>query len=135
MSNDTPSRELIADRLDQLVAGYNAEDAAAIVALFAEDGRFVDVDGTAHQGRNAIVRDHLDRFARSPGSWFEVEHVGIEGTLAVATWRRHRAADGSGAHDSWRGVDVIEFDGDGAIVVKSTYAKTARPMYERVPDR
>lgn len=135
MTHESPSRDLIAGRLDQLVAAYNAEDATAIVALFAEDGRFVDIDGTAHSGRDAILRDHVDRFARSPGSWFEVELVGIDGLVAVATWRRHRATDGSGTHDSWRGVDVIEFDGDGAIVEKSTYAKTAGPAYERVPDR
>jgi uncharacterized protein (TIGR02246 family) len=135
MSDEPPSRELIATRLEQLVAGYNAEDPAAIVALFADDGRFVDIDGTVHHGRDAIHRDHVDRFARSPGSWFEVEHVVIEGAFAVATWRRHRATDGSGTHQSWRGVDMIEFDTDGAIALKSTYAKTSAPTYERVPDR
>lgn len=135
MSPAPPPRDVVATHLDRLVAGYNAEDAEAIVALFAEDGRFVDVDGTVHHGRDAIRRDHLARFARSPGSWFEVERVGIDGAVAVATWRRHRAADGSGTHDSWRGVDVIEFDADGAIVVKSTYAKAPAPVHERVPDR
>ena len=134
MSPEPPPRDLVAARLDQLVAGYNAEDAPAIVALFAEDGQFVDVDGTVHDGRAAILRDHLDRFARSPGSWFEVDEVGIDGAVAVATWRRHRAGDGSGTHDSWRGVDVIRFDPDGAIRVKSTYAKASGPTYERVPD-
>ena len=39
------------------------------------------------------------------------------------------------SHAAWRGVDVIEFDGDGQIVVKSTYAKSAAPAYEQVPDR
>ena len=135
MSSESPPRGLVADRLDRLVAGYNAEDAEAIVAMFAEGGRFVDIDGTVHIGRESILRDHLERFARSPGSWFEVEQVGIDGTIAVATWLRHRAADGSGTHAAWRGVDVIEFDGDGQIVVKSTYAKSAAPAYEQVPDR
>ena len=135
MSHGSPSRELVTARLDQLVGGYNAEDADAIVVLFAEDGRFVDVDGPEHHGRDAIRRDHLDRFARSPGSWFEVDQVWIDGSIAVATWRRHRAGDGSGTHESWRGVDVIEFDADGAILVKSTYAKSAGPVHERIPDR
>jgi hypothetical protein len=89
---------------------------------------------TAPSGRAAIHRDHLDRFARSPGSWFEVDQVGIDGLVAVATWRRHRAADGSGTHPSWRGVDVIEFGTDGSIVTKSTYAKATGPVYEHVPD-
>lgn len=134
MSSAPTPRDLVASRLDELVAGYNAEDADAIVALFTDAGRFVDIDGTVHEGRDAIRRDHLERFARSPGSWFEVEAVGIDGRLAVATWRRHRAQDGSGTHPAWRGVDVIEFDADGLIVTKSTYAKAAVPVYERVSD-
>lgn len=135
MQTTHPDRETVAARLDELVAAYNRQDAAAVVALFADHGVFIDVDGTEHTGHAAIERDHTERFGRSPGSRFEVDIVAIEGAVATATWRRHRAADGSGEHDSWRGVDVIRFDAAGAIVVKSTYAKTTAPANERVADQ
>jgi hypothetical protein len=60
--------------------------------------------------------------------------VAIADDIATARWRRHRAADGTGTHDSWLGVDVIRFDDSGSIVLKSTYAKYATPINERVAD-
>jgi uncharacterized protein (TIGR02246 family) len=134
MDGEPPQSQLIRRRLDELVAAYNRQDAAAVVALFAADGRFVDIDGSIHTGPAAIEADHRARFARSPGSWFEVDQVAVAGEVATATWRRHRAGDGTGAHDSWLGVDVIRFDESGAIVLKSTYAKCETPINERVAD-
>jgi uncharacterized protein (TIGR02246 family) len=134
MDGVPPRSQVIRRRLDELVAAYNRQDAAAVVALFAPDGRFVDIDGSVHTGPAAIEADHRARFARSPGSWFEVDQVAIADDIATATWRRHRAPDGTGAHDSWLGVDVIRFDESGSIVLKSTYAKCAMPVNERVAD-
>ncbi len=41
----------------KLLSAWNRRDAAAYAALFAEDGRAVGFDGSAHAGRSAIEAD------------------------------------------------------------------------------
>ena len=54
------AREVVA----RLEHAWNAGDAAAFGAPFAEDADFVDVRGEHHRGRGAIVGGHQAIFAR-----------------------------------------------------------------------
>lgn len=81
----------------EFLRAFNAKDAGAVVALYAEDATLVSDGGTFH-GRDEIrkwVQSGLDQ-----GSWMEAIEPGVEkssATLAYATGRTRRIV-GSEVH-------------------------------------
>lgn len=57
---DRHSRDQVIALYDSLLAGWNADDAAAFAAVFAEDGQVVGFDGSEVAGR-ARIADQMSR--------------------------------------------------------------------------
>lgn len=55
------------------VKAYAAGDAKAIAALFTEDAEYIDENGNAHQGREAIAAAMTTCFAANPGREIELD--------------------------------------------------------------
>jgi ketosteroid isomerase-like protein len=103
------TREQVQAWLDEYVAAWRSNDAAAIGALFAEGAtyRYHPYDDP-ERGRDAIVADWLED-PDEPGSW-EASYAPllVEGDGAVATGET-RYADGQ----TFSNLFVLAFDGDG----------------------
>ena len=77
--DSAPSAETKAVRevIEAFVKAYNAGDARAIAARFAEDGRIVEPDGSVTEGRAAIERRYRDAFDADPEARIEVKSESI----------------------------------------------------------
>lgn len=90
----------------QLMAAWNAGDAEAFAALFAEDGDLVAFDGTHLTGRRDIVDGHQQLFER----W-------LKGTQLVGSVRRIR----------WLSPDIAVMHAVGGTIMRGKHeAEPAR---------
>jgi uncharacterized protein (TIGR02246 family) len=69
---NTPEATVVREIDGAFVKAYNARDAKAIAAQFAEDGRIVGPDGSITQGRAAIERRYREAFESDPDAKIEV---------------------------------------------------------------
>ena len=99
-SEATAVRELVA----AFVRAYNAKDAKAIAAQFAEDGRIVDPDGSITEGRAAIERRYRETFDDSPDARIEVTSQAVRALAPDVVLEEGRATirSGDGAPKSGR---------------------------------
>jgi uncharacterized protein (TIGR02246 family) len=58
---------------DEFVKSFNAGDAKAIGALWAEDAEYTDESGDTTQGRAAIQKEYADAFKEHPGAVMTVK--------------------------------------------------------------
>jgi ketosteroid isomerase-like protein len=122
-----------ADRLatlERILAGFNAHDAAAIVADFTHDAVFdaprgAHAGGTRYTGREAIRLAFEQRFAGIPDIRYEDDRHFVAGDRGVSEWTiRGHSADGSPIEV--RGCDLWEFDG-ATVRRKDSYWKRLDP--------
>ena len=89
----------IEDLVQQLVEAFNAKDAEAFGALFADDAEFVNIFGARMRGRNGIIDGHRQVFGTAlKGTTLTLEGLdtitlGPDAAVSHATWRRDRDAD------------------------------------------
>jgi uncharacterized protein (TIGR02246 family) len=116
------------------VEAFNRGDAAAVAALWIEDGEYVDEDGRRFQGRAAIEREYATAFAEHSGAKINVEIDTIKRLSADTMIEDGRASvesDAGGPPGSSRYTAVhVKQDGqwrmasvrDTAVPVASHYA-------------
>lgn len=117
----------VADILAEIGKAFRAHDAAAIAALFAPDGVFInavgDLEGDTYTGP-AEVRGYFEKvFAETPDAAWKPRAAPliIGDDQAVTQW--HRMATGpDGQLREWYGVDLYAFR-DGKVIKKDTYIK------------
>jgi ketosteroid isomerase-like protein len=119
------------DRLRRFFDAWNAHDVETIVSFFRPDGAYYasigpDDEGTAFRGLDEVRRG----VAAFLGTYQDVRYtdlrLGLDGDQGFASWTFHGRRDGADVR--YRGVDLLEFDGD-LIVVKDAYRKErSRPI-------
>jgi uncharacterized protein (TIGR02246 family) len=116
-SDDKPSAqnaEIAGKSLTSLAAAFNARDSKALSELFTPTGEFIDGEGNAFQGRDAIAREFAALFEINPRNSIKLTADDIReispGVLTVDGVASLAAAEGAAA-------DQIEFV---ALVVKQS---------------
>lgn len=99
--------------VDAFVAHYNAHDAAAIAAAFAEDASIADANGHVTQGRKAIEATFAEVFKRHPNTT-------IENTIASIRFIRPTEAIETGS-------STVVYDKD-ATAEKTRYQVTHKKI-------
>jgi uncharacterized protein (TIGR02246 family) len=58
---------------EDFVRAYNAHDAKALAACFAERAQFIDEEGELVDGRDAIEKNFADLFEKEPNVWLAID--------------------------------------------------------------
>lgn len=124
---EEPSPEMtgLAKAAADFVNAYNGKDAAAIAALFTEDGEISDLSGTdLTSGRDEIQARYEETFAapEAPSIAVEVDSVRLVGSgLAIEDGTVHfTAPDGDGPFRSTTYTAVLQKDESGTWHIAST---------------
>jgi uncharacterized protein (TIGR02246 family) len=111
----SPLESAIVRESEATVKAFNAADAAALGAMFLENGELVDENGTAHAGKAAITELFKGFFTNYPKSVLEMQVMSVRpigDAIAVEEGeRRITAADGASAAQV-RSVTVRSKQGD-----------------------
>lgn len=124
----TSQRARLEDLTRRFTDAFNRNDLDAVMAFFAKDAVYDEFNGAVSRGRDAIRAVFVPQFRGDFGIVRFEEHdvFADEGsTKALIRWTCVLERDGT--RRGWRGLDVLEFDGD-LIRHKSTYAKAAVPV-------
>jgi steroid delta-isomerase-like uncharacterized protein len=105
--------------LQQATETFNGGDAAAVAALYTEDGTHEDIPaGVRAQGREAITAYLAEVFGQLDDFRFEPVFGSKDGDVAVLEYTLSGTDPGSGQPVTYRGVIVAEYDGD--LIRRST---------------
>ena len=114
----------------QFTAAFNRNDLDAVMAFFAEGAVYDELNGTTSRGVDEIRAAFIPQFRGDYGSIrFDEEDVVADDASGKAVIRWTCVCEKDGKRRAWRGLDVLEFDGD-RIRCKSTYAKARVPLLE-----
>ena len=130
MSTD---RQRLAELTRRFVTAFNDNDLDAVMSYFADDGVYDEFNGTRNRGKEAIRAALLPQFTGRYGTMRFIDDdlfVDPDAGKVMASWRC--TLDLKGQPTSWRGLDLLHFEGD-VLVRKSTYAKTKAPLFEEAP--
>lgn len=128
------TRRRLAELTRRFVTAFNDNDLDAVLACFADDGIYDEFNGTRNRGRDAIRAALLPQFTGRYGTMRFIEDdlfVDAEAGKVMASWRC--TLELKGQPTSWRGLDLMCFEGD-VLVRKSTYAKARAPLFEEAAD-
>ena len=105
--------------LQQASETFNSGDAAAVAALYTEDGTHEDVPaGVRVQGQEEITAYVAEVFGQLDDFRFEPVFGRLEGDLAVLEYTLSGTDPESGQPVSYRGVIIAEYKGD--LIRRST---------------
>ncbi len=115
----SPAAVALPPLLQQASETFNSGDAAAVAALYAEDGIHEDIPaGVRLQGRDAITGYVAEVFSQFDDFRFEPVFGRLEGDLAVLEYTLTGTDPASGQPVTYRGVIVAEYDGE--LIRRST---------------
>jgi uncharacterized protein (TIGR02246 family) len=110
--------------------GFNRDDVDAVMAFFADDAIYDELDGRRHVGRDAIRAAFEPQFRGDFGRIrFHEEDLFVDPAAGRALIAWTCTLERGGEMRAWRGLEVLHVR-DGKIVVKETYAKAERPKTE-----
>ena len=111
----------------EFVDAFTNHDLDAVIGYFHDDGVFVSTDGAETRGKDAIRAIYTDLFERLD-RFEETDSFVDERTGKVLTEWKCFMNTRSGKI-VWEGLDVLHWR-DGKLTLKSTYAKTEKPLIE-----
>ena len=123
---DDGSAAALASLTRALTAAFNRDDLDAVMAFFADDALYDEVDGKRSRGKAAIRDAFVPQFRGDFGRIrFDEEDVFVDAAAgrALISWTCTLERDGK-TH-AWRGLDVLHVR-DGKVVEKHTYGKAER---------
>lgn len=121
------TRSTIESTIANLCDGFNTQNTALVVAQFAATGRFDDLLGQSHIGHQALTQVFDAMFEGDPTAQYHLtEQLVDPPTKALIAW--HKTSETGEAASWWAGLDLLIFDDQGQIMVKSVYAKTVTPL-------
>jgi uncharacterized protein (TIGR02246 family) len=112
-------------------AAFNRDDLDAVMAFFADDAIYDEVDGKRSTGKPAIRAAFEPQFRGDFGRIrFVEEDVLIDAAAgrSLISWTCTLERDGKTR--AWRGLDVLHVR-DGKVVEKHTYGKAEKLRVER----
>jgi uncharacterized protein (TIGR02246 family) len=121
-------RELHALTQDFLDA-FNRNDLDAVMAFFAEDAVYEELNGPVNRGKAAIRAAFEPQFAGAFGHMEFVEDdtfIDARSGKIMSSWHLRLEKDGKPA--VLHGLDLLELRGD-KIVRKQTFVKAKAPLY------
>jgi uncharacterized protein (TIGR02246 family) len=89
-ADDSAAEKAIRATSADFVKAFNAGDAAAVAALWAADGEYIDEAGQRFVGREPIQKEYADFFAANPGETIQVAIDSLRvigGTMAIEDGR------------------------------------------------
>lgn len=128
------TRRRLAELTRRFVAAFNDNDLDAVMSCFADDGVYEEFNGRCNRGKDAIRAALLPQFTGRYGTMRFIDDdlfVDAEAGKVMTSWRC--TLEMQGQPTSWRGLDLMYFEGD-ALVRKSTYAKARAPLFEEPAD-
>ena len=124
------TRRRLAELTRHFVTAFNDNDLDAVLSCFADDGIYDEFNGTCNRGKAAIRAALLPQFTGRYGTMRFIDDdlfVDAEAGKVMTSWRC--TLEMQGRPTSWRGLDLLYFEGD-VLVRKSTYAKARAPLFE-----
>ena len=124
------ARRRLAELTRRFVTAFNDNDLDAVMSYFADGGVYDEFNGTRNRGKDAIRAALLPQFTGRYGTMRFIDDdlfVDADAGKVMASWRC--TLELKGQPTSWRGLDLLHFQGD-ALVRKTTYAKTRAPLFE-----
>jgi steroid delta-isomerase-like uncharacterized protein len=106
---------------------WNAQDIAALAALYAEDVVFQNHTAGEHavEGKDAVLEHIRGIFERWPDLRFTSRRLYLSDGFCTSEWTA-RATTADGRRIEWDGVDVMPIR-DGAIARKDVYSTSHIP--------
>jgi ketosteroid isomerase-like protein len=104
---------------------FGRRDVDAVMAAMTADCVFESTtppDGVRYEGQEQVRSAWVDFFAGSPDARFDAEESFVAGDRVVVRWSYVWGADGGGAAQHVRGVDVFRVR-DGKVAEKASYVK------------
>lgn len=124
----------LAELTRRFVTAFNDNDLDAVLSYFADDGVYDEFNGTCNRGKDAIRAALLPQFTGRYGTMRFIDDdlfVDAAAGKVMTSWRC--TLEMRGQPTSWRGLDLLHFEGD-RLVRKSTYAKAKAPLFAEAPD-
>ena len=125
------------DRRSELVSltanfldAFNRNDLDGMMAYFHPDGVYDEFNGRRNEGFDAVREAFLPQFEGAFGEMKfldEDQFIDAETGKVLAAWRC--TLEVKGEPTSWRGLDLLHFEGD-KVIYKGTYAKAKAPLFE-----
>lgn len=125
-------RDTLIDITRRFTEAFNLDDLDAMVGFFADDGLYVEFDGTRHEGRDAVRAAFVPHFAGEFGTIrFDEEDLFVDADArkSMISWTCRIEKDGRAS--GWRGLDILQFNEAGEISEKLTYAKARKVAFEK----
>jgi uncharacterized protein (TIGR02246 family) len=129
-----PSHQRLAELTRRFVTAFNDNDLDAVLSYLADDGVYDEFNGTCNRGKDAIRAALLPQFTGRYGTMRFIDDdlfVDAGAGKVMASWRC--TLEMQGRPTSWRGLDLLYFEGD-LLVRKSTYAKAKAPLFAEASD-
>jgi len=127
----------MADRRSELISltanfldAFNRADLDAMMAYFHPDGVYDEFNGSRNEGFAAVREAFRPQFEGAFGEMkFLDEDQFVDDTTGkvLAAWRC--TLEVRGEPTSWRGLDLLHFEGD-KVIYKGTYSKSKAPLFE-----
>jgi ketosteroid isomerase-like protein len=126
MALDTQTTSMTVERMRAFFDAWQRHDVTAVVSFFTDDGCYLasagpDDDGTSFCGHEEVRRGVAAFLATYPDGHYTDTDFVIVGSRGFATWTFH-GTTGDGDRIDYRGVDILEFEGD-KIRVKDAFRK------------
>ena len=125
------------DRRSELVSltanfldAFNRNDLDGMMAYFHPDGVYDEFNGRRNEGFDAVREAFRPQFEGAFGEMKfldEDQFIDAETGKVLAAWRC--TLEVKGEPTSWRGLDLLHFEGD-KVIYKGTYAKAKAPLFE-----
>ncbi len=125
------------DRRSELVSltanfldAFNRNDLDGMMAYFHPAGVYDEFNGRRNEGFDAVREAFRPQFEGAFGEMKfldEDQFIDAETGKVLAAWRC--TLEVKGEPTSWRGLDLLHFEGD-KVIYKGTYAKAKAPLFE-----
>src|SRR5262245_29999236 len=130
------TREVLAV-VDDLIARWNAKDAAAFAALFVADADFTDVIGKTAHGRAAIEEQHRFPFTRNmreavlTTDVVSVRMLGRDASVALVSWTttKNLSLDGEPVPDRKGTMQIVLHKSGGSWRIESVLNQDPMGVY------
>lgn len=122
-------RSELASLTANFMDAFNRADLDGMMAYFHPDGVYDEFNGHRAEGFDAVREAFRPQFEGAFGEMkFLDEDLFIDADTGkvMASWRC--TLDVKGEPTSWRGLDLLHFQGD-KVVYKGTYAKAKAPLF------
>jgi len=121
------------DLVVRFTDAFNREDLDAVMAFFADEGVYDELDGTRRVGKPAVRATLEPQFRGDFGRMrFVTEDLFVDPESGKGLIRWLCTTERNGVKRGWRGLDVLHF-ANGVLVEKQTYAKAQRLKLEELP--